>query len=318
MEGNVPKRIQRNKKHNIYINNEAIRLKNKKKKLWKKYVASKSAKDHENYVKCKNNLRSLTRSLRKNFEKTLACKIKKSPKPFWSYVQSKLKTKVKIPTLTKLDGTKSNNSKEKAEALNEFFGSVYQDENDNIPPVTKHLSAIPLSPIEVTHEMVMNKLNALNPGKSAGPDGLHPYLLYSLADMLCTPLKIIFNKSLREGVVPSQWVEACITAIHKKGLKSAVGNYRPVSITSVVCKMMESIIRDHIVSYVSLNNLFAEEQHGFVPNRDCMTNLLSVLEDWSEAIELGYDIDVIYTDFAKAFDSVPHLRLLIKLESIGI
>ena len=73
-----------------------------------------------------------------------------------------------------------------------------------------------------------------------------------------------------------------------------------------VCKMMESVIRDHIVSYMSANNLFANEQYGFVPNRDCMTNLLSALEDWTEAIESGFDMDVIYTDFAKAFDSVPH------------
>ena len=114
--------------------------------------------------------------------------------------------------------------------------------------------------------------------------------------------------------MPSQWLEACITTIHKKGLKSAVGNYRPVSITSVVCKMMESIIRDHIVAYMSSNNLPANEQHGFVPNRDCMTNLLSALE----VLESGCNIDVVYTDFAKGFDTVPHQRLLIKLESIGI
>ena len=219
--------------------------------------------------------------------------------------------------MTKLDGTKAYNSKEKAEALNEYFGSVYQDESDNIPPATKTFSGIPLVSSEITHELVMDNLNALNPGKSTGLDRLHPYFLCSLADILCTPLKILFNKSLRERVVPSQWLEACITAIHKKGLKSAVGNYRLVSITSVVCKMMESIIRDHIVAYMSSNNLFANEQHGFLPNRDCMTNLLSALEVWTEAIESGCNIDVIYTDFAKAFDTVPQ-RLLIKLESIGI
>ena len=84
---------------------------------------------------------------------------------------------------------------------------------------------------------------------------------------------MLFTKSLREGVVPSQWFEAYIMAIHKKGLKGAVWNYRPVSITPVVCKMMESVIRDHIVSCMTANNLFANEQHGFVPNSDCITNL---------------------------------------------
>ena len=166
--------------------------------------------------------------------------------------------------------------------------------------------------------MMMNKLKSLNPGKSTGPDGMHPFFLLSLADVICTPLTIIFNKSLKEGVVPIQWLEACIAAIHKKGLKSEVGNYRPVSITSVLCKILESIIRDHMVMHMSSNNLFADEQHGFVPKRECMTNLLLAMEEWTEAIEFGYELDVIYTDFAKAFDSVPHKRLLVKLESIGI
>ena len=80
MEGNVPKRIQHSKKHNIYMDNEATRMEDKKQKLWKKYVASRSAEDYEKFVKCKNNLRSLTRTLRKNFEKALANKIKNSPK----------------------------------------------------------------------------------------------------------------------------------------------------------------------------------------------------------------------------------------------
>ena len=162
-----------------------------------------------------------------------------------------------------------------------------------------------MTSIIITREMVMEKLNSLNPGKSTGPDGWHPYFLYSLADILCIPLKNLFNKSLREGIVPSQWLEACITAIHKKGLKSAVGNYRPVSRTSVICKMMESIVRDHIVMHMSSNRLFADEQHGFVPNRECMTNLLLAIKEWTEAMESGYDIDIIYTYFAKAFDSVP-------------
>ena len=82
--------------------------------------------------------------------------------------------------------------------------------------------------------------------------------------------------------------------------------------------MMESIVRDYIVMHMSSNRIFADEQHGFVPNRECMTNLLLAMEEWTEAMESGYDIDIIYTDFAKAFDSVPHKRLAVKLKSLGI
>ena len=72
------------------------------------------------------------------------------------------------------------------------------------------------------------------------------------------------------------------------------------------------IIRDHLVAHMVSKNLFADSQNGFVPNRDCMSNLLLALEEWTQAIELGNSIDLIYTDFTKAFDSVSHKRLLVK------
>ena len=81
---------------------------------------------------------------------------------------------------------------------------------------------------------------------------------------------------------------------------------------------MESLVRDEIVEHMMRNNLFCDEQHGFVPGRSCMTQLISCMEDWSAALEDGHCLDVIYLDFQKAFDSVPHQRLLNKLEAYGI
>ena len=80
----------------------------------------------------------------------------------------------------------------------------------------------------------------------------------------------------------------------------------------------ESIIRDHLVEHMVSKNLYSDSQHGFVPNRDCMSNLLLALEGWTQAIELGYSVDLMYTDFIKAFYSVSHKRLLVQLESAGI
>ena len=88
--------------------------------------------------------------------------------------------------------------------------------------------------------------------------------------------------------------------------------------TSIICKLMESIVRDRLVNHMVENKLFSEHQHGFVPKRNCMTNLLICIEEWTKIIEEGDAIDVIYTDFSKAFDSVPHCRLLKKIESLGI
>ena len=114
--------------------------------------------------------------------------------------------------------------------------------------------------------------------KTPGPDGWHPFLLKSIADYIHVPLAMLFQKSLDEGVVPRQWLEACVNAIHKKGLKSASENYRPISMTSLICKLMESIVRDQIVEYEMENNLISKSQHGFVPDRNCMSNVLTCLK----------------------------------------
>lgn len=126
------------------------------------------------------------------------------------------------------------------------------------------------------------------------------------------------NKSLGEGSLPKSWKEAKVTPIFKKGRRQDRNNYRPISLTSVVCKIMESIIRDHVMNHLKINDLLNACQHGFVNGRSCSTQLLMCLEVWTNIIEEGGDLDILYLDFAKAFDSVPHKRLLMKLKSLGI
>ena len=109
-----------------------------------------------------------------------------------------------------------------------------------------------------------------------------------------------------------------MTALFKSGDRQLPENYRPISLTSVVCKLMERIIRNEIASHMESSNLFAEEQHGFIAGRSCTTQLLEFMEEIIEALDKGDDVDVIYLDFAKAFDKVPHQRLLAKLHRYGI
>ena len=145
------------------------------------------------------------------------------------------------------------------------------------------------------------------------PDLLHPFFLKSLVEHICEPLSILFEKSMSSGKLPNEWLNAIITAVHKKGDRSLCGNCRPISLTCVISKIMGCIIRDAIVMHMKTNNLFANEQHGFVPNENCVTQLIESLEAWGKMIDKGEPVDVIFTDFAKAFDSVPHKRLLVKL-----
>ena len=140
----------------------------------------------------------------------------------------------------------------------------------------------------------------------------------ALVAILAVSGAILFNKSIKSSTAPDRWLEALITAIYKKGQKNMVDNYRPKSLTSVFSNIFESIVRDTIVKHMNINKLFADEQHGFVPMRNCATRLLLCLDEWSKIMEDSGCVDIIYTDFSKTFDSVPHLRLLRKVESYGI
>ena len=172
--------------------------------------------------------------------------------------------------------------------------------------------------IDITPELVEKKLKKLNVNKSCGPDGIHPLVLQKTAGDMCTPLALLFQKSLDEGICPAEWKSANLTPIHKKGDRTEPSNYRPVSLTSQVCKVMESIIRDEITKHLTRNNLLNDAQHGFREGRSCLTNLLETLEQWTEIIDEGDCIDVAYLDFRKAFDLVSHEHLIYKLAKYGI
>ena len=161
-------------------------------------------------------------------------------------------------------------------------------------------------------------LNKLKPDKSPGPDGLHPRFFNELASSLSKPLCQIFMISLNTHTLPNQWKEAKISTIFKKGNKKVASNYRPVSLISIVCKIMETIVRNHIVDHMKKNKLFSPRQYGFISGRSTTLQLLTILDIWTEALDKGYSIDIIYMDFQKAFDVVPHRRLLGKIKSYGI
>ena len=106
--------------------------------------------------------------------------------------------------------------------------------------------------------------------------------------------------------------------IFKKGNKDEARNYRPVSLTSVPCKILESIIKDAVVEHLEQQGFYTDCQHGFVKGRSTLTNLLETLESWTRILEEGFGIDVIYLDYRKAFDTVPHLKLLYKLKELDL
>ena len=175
-----------------------------------------------------------------------------------------------------------------------------------------------LNNIEVTITNVKDRLQKLNENKSHGFDEINPRALKNCANAFSKPIHKIITESLEKGVVPNEWKCANISPIHKKGPEMDPGNYRPVSLTSVVCKVMEGIVGDAVMKHMVSNNLLSDKQHGFVHKRACNTNLLAGQDIISKAINDYGAADTIYTDFAKAFDTVSHKLLIHKLKAYGI
>jgi hypothetical protein len=135
---------------------------------------------------------------------------------------------------------------------------------------------------------------------------------------IALPLKLIFERSLAENIIPVDWKKASVTPIYKNGARTDPGNYRPVSLTSVPCKLLESIIKDEMNEHMDRNKLIKDSQHGFMKGRSCVTNVVEFMEIVTEAVDNGEAVDIFYLDFSKAFDKVPKERLMVKVRAKGI
>ena len=164
--------------------------------------------------------------------------------------------------------------------------------------------------------MIAKKIKKMKYNKSPTVDGIPPKLLKEIVEQISSPLAKLFNLSLEEGIVPSEWKEANITPLFMKGSRNKPDNYIPVNLTTVVCKL--HYLETHIVEFVVTHQLINASQHGFLKERSCLSNLLCFFEEITKWVDDGSPVDVVYLDFEKAFDKVPHQRLLLNLKAQGI
>ena len=206
----------------------------------------------------------------------------------------------------------------KANILQKQFSSVYTKEPYGETPSMENRTQAKVQNLQITTDMVRKKLKALDFNKSCGPDDIHPQLLSELADIISEPITLLLNSSIKSGRIPNGWKSANVVPVFKKGSKSNPGNYRPISLTCILCRIMESFIKDTIMEHLVSNKLLSPRQHGFINGRSTVTQLLSFLDKCIRSIVNGKVVDVIYLDFMKAFDTVPHKRLVNKLKAYGI
>ena len=161
-----------------------------------------------------------------------------------------------------------------------------------------------------SENIVLEELQNLSINKPPGPDDVNSRILVELVKSVAPSLSVLFQNSYDTGIVPSDWKRPNITPIYKKNDKKDPENYFLVSLTTILYKIMESVIKEHLLKYLEDNNILSNKQYGFLPGRSTVLQLLNVLDQWTEAIDNGFYVDVIYCDFMKAFDKVPHKRLL--------
>ena len=232
-------------------------------------------------------------------------------KKFWSHVKSNSKSQ-RIPESINLNGRYRSEPKEKAELFNSFFFEQFSGESSYDIPIdwtNDALFDIDFSPTKI--QVLLSKINS---NKACGPDEIQGKVLKSCSHTLSHPLSLLFKLSYNTGCVPREWKVANVVPIHKKGAKDNVENYRPISLTSLVMKTFERIMKDELL--LKTIHLLDNRQHGFLHLRSCTTNMV-VFSD-SAVLSINdsktFSTDVVYFDFAKAFDSVNHDLILLKLK----
>ena len=217
----------------------------------------------------------------------------------------------------------TTHGKDLANAFNEFFtniGTSVQNENGTTNTCSSHhfdqvKSRFSFKTVSVSD--VMKLLISLPCDKATGPDGVPAKVIPSIAHIIASPLTHIINHSLAKGVIPRQWKLARVTPIFKGGDNNIFGNYRPISVISVIGKIMEKIAYGQIQKYLLENNILSNCQSGFRPKFSTQSALLNVTDNWLSAMDRGELIGVVMIDLKKAFDTVDHLILLHKLKLYG-
>ena len=233
------------KKH---LSKEAIRKIKYKQMMWKTYRHNGSEEDYAIYKEALNQATAEIRNSKRSYEQKLAFNIKHDSKSFYAYVRSKQKVQDKVGPLEGSNGNIITEGFLMAENLNEYFSSVFTREDTSALPVPETKfegrESDYLGQLIVTPKMVAKKIRDMKDNKSPGVDGIPPpKLLLEIVEQISIPLATVFNLSIEEGVVPLEWKEANIIPLFKKGSRSKSENYRPVSLTSVICKLLENSLK---------------------------------------------------------------------------
>lgn len=304
-----------NHSYPTWYNKEIILALKEKKLLHTKWKTTKLQADYTAFSKIRRQIKIKVDIAYKNYISSTENSLKSDPKRFWKYVKQKAK-KSRIPGSLSYNNSVVDSPSNIVNAFAKYFSSVYVKSTDpSIITSPDNKSNENISIRSFREADILKALKKLKNKETAGFDKIPSFLLRDCAQVLSKPLHYIFNLSIQSNTFPDIWKKAKVCPVFKSGEANQVENYRPISILSNFSKVFEICIYDKL--FCQVKNLISHKQHGFFHKRSTVTNLTCFLEKAYKAIKSKRQLDVIYTDFSKAFDRLDHGVVAAKLLSHG-
>lgn len=301
----IPSKTKKERQFNPWINRDIIHAKRKVKRLRKSFKQTSNPITGKNLAEAISSMKSQIKAAKNHyFSYALPNFLNDAPQKFWNYLNPKNK---KYSTMS------PEESRDRANLFNKYFHSVFTTDNDIPPPLEIH-GVNPIEPLRINEAGIFDLLLKTKIKKQPGPDNIPNEFLTRYTEWVTKYLFIIFNMSLTKSSLPNDWKIAQVIPIHKSGSEADVANYRPISLTSTICKIFEHIILKHITTYLENENILTPSQHGFRKGLSTVTQLTELIHELSSAIDHQKQIDLISLDFSKAFDRVSHQKLMEKLQ----
>lgn len=309
-----------NTKYPIWFNKQLISKIKEKERCRKKLRKQKHqlTSNNEKYVSLRYEVKKSIKECHAKYIVDISNSIQDNSSAFWNYIKSKRKNTTPAASFSYEGGTIVNDI-DIANAFAKYFGSVYEKDPNEKDSKECHeiinLNEFPLENLKielVTEQDIATAIKMLKPKSAIGIDGIPAFFYKGYCDILVKPICMLMNLALKSNCFPNQLKICSITPLHKSGKTNEISNYRPVAIPTALAKIFERVIHNKIYNHVK--GVIIREQHGFVKNRSTNTNLSIISHDIAHEIHSGGQIDVVYTDLAKAFDKVNHSTLIKKLK----
>ena len=309
----VPNRMTSQRFNQPWVNKDCKRMFRKKKRVYNRAKLSNLPSDWDKFRETAAQTRKACKSAYNTFVRESVCpSIKQNPKRFFSFIKGKKCDSIGVSPLRDQGSTYINNA-DKAHILNNQFSSVFSHDDGSTPSMRSN-QAEAMPPITIDIAGVRKLMKELKPFKASGPDAVHARFLKETCNELAKGMTLLFQASLHQSQIPDAWRDALVTPIYKQGKKDRgkAENYRPVSLTSVSCKILEHIIHSNVMDHLNSHNILTDVQHGFRKKRSCETQLVITINDLAKCLNEGQQMDSTLLDFSKAFDKVNHRKLQVE------